>query len=578
MLLRIVRDYLRPYRGLVVLLVALQLVGTIASLYLPSLNGRIIDQGVAKGDTAYILRTGGWMLTVSLVQIVASIAATYLGARSAAGLGRDLRAGIFARVGDFSAQEVSRFGAPTLISRNTNDVTQVQQVVFMGAAMMVSAPIMMVGGIIMALREDVGLSWLVAVAVPLLALSVALVIRKMIPNFRLMQESVDWVNRVLREQITGIRVVRAFVREDHERARFAEANTQYTGTALAVGRLMALVFPIVMLIFNSSTVAVLWFGAKRVDSGQMQIGELTAFMSYLMQILMSVMMATFMSMMIPRATVSAGRISEVLDTDTTVVEPATPTPIPRTGTTVELRDVEFCYPGADVPVLQGVSLTAEPGRTTAIIGSTGAGKSTLLSLIPRLYDVTGGSLMLGGVDVRDAALSDVWSRIGLVPQKPYLFTGTVASNLRYGDAHATDDELWDALRIAQAEDFVRAMPAGLDAPIAQGGTNVSGGQRQRLAIARALVAKPEVFLFDDSFSALDLSTDARLRSALKPVTRHTAVIVVAQRVSTIIDADHIVVLDDGRVVGSGRHDELLETCPTYLEIVESQRFAEEAAA
>jgi ATP-binding cassette subfamily B protein len=578
MLLRIVRDYLRPYRGLVVLLVALQLVGTIASLYLPSLNGRIIDQGVAKGDTAYILRTGVWMLTVSLVQIAASIGATYLGARSAAGLGRDLRAGIFARVGDFSAQEVSRFGAPTLISRNTNDVTQVQQVVFMGAAMMVSAPIMMVGGIIMALREDVGLSWLVAVAVPLLALSVALVIRKMIPNFRLMQESVDWVNRVLREQITGIRVVRAFVREDHERARFAEANTQYTGTALAVGRLMALVFPIVMLIFNSSTVAVLWFGAKRVDSGQMQIGELTAFMSYLMQILMSVMMATFMSMMIPRATVSAGRISEVLDTDATVVEKATPTPIPRTGTTVELRDVEFCYPGADVPVLQGVSLTAEPGRTTAIIGSTGAGKSTLLSLIPRLYDVTGGSLMLGGVDVRDAALSDVWSRIGLVPQKPYLFTGTVASNLRYGDAHATDDELWDALQIAQAEDFVRAMPAGLDAPIAQGGTNVSGGQRQRLAIARALVAKPEVFLFDDSFSALDLSTDARLRSALKPVTRHTAVIVVAQRVSTIIDADHIVVLDDGRVVGSGRHDELLETCPTYVEIVESQRFAEEAAA
>lgn len=578
MLLRIVRDYLRPYRGLVALLVALQLVGTIASLYLPSLNGRIIDQGVAKGDTAYILRTGGWMLTVSLVQIMASIAATYLGARSAAGLGRDLRAGIFARVGDFSAQEVSRFGAPTLISRNTNDVTQVQQVVFMGAAMMVSAPIMMVGGIIMALREDVGLSWLVAVAVPLLALSVAMIIRKMIPNFRLMQESVDWVNRVLREQITGIRVVRAFVREDHERARFADANTQYTGTALAVGRLMALVFPIVMLIFNSSTVAVLWFGAKRVDSGQMQIGELTAFMSYLMQILMSVMMATFMSMMIPRATVSAGRISEILDTDTTVVEAATPTPIPSTGTTVELRDVEFCYPGADVPVLQRVSLTAEPGRTTAIIGSTGAGKSTLLSLIPRLYDVTGGSLLLGGVDVRDAALSDVWSRIGLVPQKPYLFTGTVASNLRYGDAHATDDELWDALRIAQADDFVRAMPEGLNSAIAQGGTNVSGGQRQRLAIARALVAKPEVFLFDDSFSALDLSTDARLRAALKPVTRHTAVIVVAQRVSTIIDADHIVVLDDGTVVGSGRHDELLESCPTYLEIVESQRFAEEAAA
>jgi ATP-binding cassette subfamily B protein len=572
------RDYLRPYRGLIVALVLLQLMGTIASLYLPSLNGRIIDEGVAKGDTGYIVRTGGWMLGVSLLQIVATVAATYLGARSAAGMGRDLRARIFARVGDFSAQEVSRFGAPTLISRNTNDVTQVQQVVFMGAAMMVSAPIMMVGGVVMALREDVGLSWLVAVAVPLLALSVALVIRRMIPNFRLMQESVDWVNRVLREQITGIRVVRAFVREDHERQRFAEANTQYTGTALAVGRLMAMVFPIVMLIFNASTVAVLWFGSHRVESGQMQVGELTAFMSYLMQILMSVMMATFMSMMIPRATVSAGRIGEVLDTGSTVVDPASPVAIPLTGTSVELRDVEFCYPGADVPVLQGVSLVAEPGRTTAIIGSTGAGKSTLLYLIPRLYDVTGGSVRLGGVDVRDAALEDVWARIGLVPQKPYLFTGTVASNLRYGDADATDDDLWEALRVAQADDFVRAMPQGLDSPIAQGGTNVSGGQRQRLAIARALVAKPEVFLFDDSFSALDLSTDARLRSALRPVTRHTAVIVVAQRVSTIIDADHIVVLDGGKVVGRGRHDELLETCPTYVEIVESQRSAEEAAA
>ena len=578
MLIRIVRNYLRPYRGAMALLVTLQLAGTIASLYRPSLNGRIIDLGVARGDTGYILRTGGWMLAVSLLQIAATIAATWLGARAAASLGRDLRADIFARVGDFSAQEVSRFGAPTLISRNTNDVTQVQTVVFMGAVMMVAAPIMMVGGVIMALREDVGLSWLVAVAVPLLALSVALVIRKMIPQFRLMQESVDWVNRVLREQITGIRVVRAFVRENHERERFAAANTQYTGTALAVGRLMALVFPIVMLVFNASTVAVLWFGAHRVDAGQMQVGELTAFMSYLMQILMSVMMATFMSMMIPRATVSAGRIAEVLDTSSTVVEPAAPIALPRQGTGVELVDVEFTYPGADAAVLQGVSLTAEPGKTTAIIGSTGAGKSTLLSLIPRLYDVTGGSVRIGGVDVREAALEDVWARIGLVPQKPYLFTGTVASNLRYGDADATDEQLWEALRIAQAEDFVRAMPAGLESPIAQGGTNVSGGQRQRLAIARALVARPEVFLFDDSFSALDLATDARLRAALRPVTRHTAVIVVAQRVSTIVDADHIVVLDGGKVVGTGRHDELLESCPTYVEIVESQRSADEAAA
>lgn len=578
MLFRILRDYLRPFRGALMVLVLLQLAGTIASLYLPSLNGKIIDEGVAKGDTDYIMNTGGWMLAVSLIQIAATIAATYLGAKAAAGLGRDLRASIFARVGDFSAQEVSRFGAPTLISRNTNDVTQIQTVAFMGAAMMVSAPITMVGGIVMALREDVGLSWLVAVAVPLLALCVALVIRRMIPNFRLMQESVDWVNRVLREQITGIRVVRAFVREDHERARFAEANTQYANTALAVGRLMALVFPIVMLIFNASTVAVIWFGAQRVDSGDMQVGALTAFMAYLVQILMSVMMATFMSMMIPRATVSAGRIAQVLDTSSTVVQPIQPVELADGRTSVEFRDVEFCYPGADVPVLQDISFTAEPGRTTAIIGSTGSGKSTLLSLIPRLYDITDGAVLLGGVDVRDATLEDIWDHIGLVPQKPYLFTGTIASNLRYGDANATDDELWEALRIAQAEDFVRAMPEGLGAPIAQGGTNVSGGQRQRLAIARALVAKPEIYLFDDSFSALDLATDARLREALEPVTRHTTVVVVAQRVSTIIDADNIIVLDDGRIVGQGTHDELLETCPTYVEIVASQRSAEEAAA
>ena len=576
-LLRLVRDFLRPYRGLIVGLVLLQLVGTMASLYLPSLNGQIIDEGVAKGDTGYILRAGGAMLAVSLVQIAATICATYLAARAAAGLGRDLRGAVFSRVGEFSAQEVSRFGAPTLISRNTNDATQVQQVVFMAAAVMVSAPIMMVGGVIMALREDVGLSWLVAVAVPLLALCVGLVIRRMVPQFRLMQESVDWVNRVLREQITGIRVVRAFVREDYERERFAEANTQYTGTALAVGRLMSLAFPLVMFVFNTSTVAVLWFGSHRVEAGQMQIGELTAFMAYLMQILMSVMMATFMSMMIPRATVSAGRIGEVLETDSTVRPPASPVALPP-GATVEFRDVEFTYPMADAPVLHGVSFTAEPGHTTAIIGSTGSGKSTLLSLIPRLYDATSGTVAISGVDVRDAALEDVWSRIGLVPQKPYLFTGTVASNLRYGDAAASDEDLWAALRVAQAEDFVRAMPGGLGAPIAQGGTNVSGGQRQRLAIARAIVAKPEIFLFDDSFSALDLSTDARLRAALRPVTRHTAVIVVAQRVSTIVDADHIVVLDAGRVVGTGRHDELLETCPTYVEIVESQRSAEEAAA
>ncbi len=578
MLVRLVRTYLAPYRQLLTFLVVLQLVGTMASLYLPSLNGRIIDEGVAQGDTRFIVRAGGLMLAVSLLQVVATVAATYLGARSAAGLGRDLRASVFARVGSFSAQEVSRFGAPTLISRSTNDVTQVQQVVFMGAAMMVSAPIMMVGGVVMALREDVGLSWLVGVAVPLLALSVALVIRRMIPQFRLMQESVDWVNRVLREQITGIRVVRAFVREDHERERFAEANTQYTGTAVAVGRLMALVFPIVMLVFNASTVAVLWFGAHRVESGAMQIGALTAFMSYLMQILMSVMMATFMSMMIPRATVSAGRIGEVLSTSSTVVPATDPTPLPSGAATVVFEDVEFSYPGAQQPVLQGVSFTAEPGTTTAVIGSTGAGKSTLLQLVPRLYDVTGGTVRVGGVDVRDADLDDLWGRIGLVPQKPYLFTGTVASNLRFGDSDATDDELWEALRVAQAEQFVRAMPDGLESAVAQGGTNVSGGQRQRLAIARALVPKPSVYLFDDSFSALDLATDARLRSALRPVTRDAVVIVVAQRVSTIVDADRIVVLDDGRVVGTGTHDELLETSSTYQEIARSQSGTREVAA
>ena len=577
MLVRLIRTHLVPYRGAITLLLLLQLAGTIASLYLPSLNGKIIDLGVARGDTAYIMRTGGWMLAVSVVQIAATIAATYLGARSAAGLGASVRSAVFSRVGQFSAQEVARFGAPTLISRNTNDVTQVQMVVNMGLAMMVSAPIMMVGGVIMALREDVGLSWLVAVAVPLLALCVSVVMRRMIPQFQLMQKSVDWVNRVLREQITGIRVVRAFVREDHERRRFGEANTQYTGTALAVGRLMATVFPLVMLIFNASTVAVLWFGAKRIDSGDMQIGALTAFMSYLMQILMSVMMATFISMMIPRAAVSAGRIAEVIDTDSSVVPPTSPKPLLESPATVRMERVDFHYPGAEASVLHGVSFTARPGQTTAIIGSTGSGKSTLLSLIPRLYDTTGGSVSVGGVDVREAALEDVWARIGLVPQKPYLFTGTVASNLRYGDPEATDEQLWEALRIAQAADFVRAMPGGLDAPIAQGGTNVSGGQRQRLAIARALVRRPDVYLFDDSFSALDLSTDARLRAALRPVTREAIVVIVAQRVSTIVDADQILVLDDGQIVGEGTHDELLATCPTYQEIVESQESREEAA-
>ncbi|NLG21770.1 MAG: ABC transporter ATP-binding protein [Actinomycetales bacterium] len=576
MLIRLLREHLRPYRGLVAVLLVLQLASTIASLYLPTLNGRIIDEGVALGQTGPILRLGAIMLGVSLLQITVTIVATYLASRTSASVGRDVRGSVFDRVAVFSAQEVGRFGAPTLISRSTNDVTQVQTVTFMGLTLMVGVPIMMVGGVIMALREDVGLSWLMAVAVPLLALVVGLIIRRMVPQFSLMQKSVDWVNRVLREQITGIRVVRAFVREEHERARFAEANTQYTGTAVAVGKLMALVFPMVMLIFNASTIAVLWFGAYRIEAGQMQIGSLTAFMAYLIFVLMSVMMATFMATMIPRAEVSAGRIMEVLDTESTVVEPAAPVEIPEGPVAVEFRDVTFSYPGAEVPVLQDVSFTARPGETTAIIGSTGSGKTTLVNLIPRLYDVTGGAVLMGGVDLREAGLSAVWRRVGLIPQKPYLFTGSVADNLRYGDPEASEEDLWQALRIAQGADFVRDMPEGLDSAVAQGGGNVSGGQRQRLAIARALVRRPDVYLFDDSFSALDLMTDRRLRAALEPVTDQATVIVVAQRVSTIISADQIVVLEDGRVVGVGAHEELLGDCTTYQEIVQSQAVAEVA--
>jgi ATP-binding cassette, subfamily B, multidrug efflux pump len=569
-LIRLLRQGLRPYGRPLLAVVLLQLVGTMALLYLPNLNADIIDKGIAAGDTGYIIRTGGWMLLVTAVQMACSIAAVFFGARTAMSFGRDVRSAIFHQVGRYSAREVGKLGAPSLITRTTNDAQQVQMLVVLTCTMLVAAPIMAVGGVIMALREDVGLSWLMLVSVPALAVAIGLIIRKMIPQFRLMQDRIDTVNRVLREQITGVRVVRAFVREPYETARFGDANADLTQTALRAGRLMAMIFPTVMLVLNVSGVAVLWFGAQRVDSGQIEIGALTAFLNYLLQILMSVMMATFMLMMVPRATVSAERIMEVLDTDSSVLPPAAPVGAVDRHAELEMRDVSFQYPGAAAPVLRDISFVARPGETTAIIGSTGAGKTTLLSLAPRLFDATAGSVLVDGVDVRELEPELLWSKLGMVPQRPYLFTGTVASNLRYGNPDASDDELWEALRVAQARDFVSEMPEGLDAPIAQGGTNVSGGQRQRLAIARALVRKPEIYLFDDSFSALDVGTDARLRAALRPVTADAALVVVAQRVSTIVDADQIIVLDDGEIVGTGRHDDLLVTCPTYAEIVESQ--------
>jgi ATP-binding cassette, subfamily B, multidrug efflux pump len=578
MLIRLLRSYLAPYRRPVAGLLTLSLAGTMAALLLPSLNAAIIDEGVAKGDIGYIWRTGGIMLVVTVVQVGCSIWATYLGAKIAMSFGRDIRGAIFNRVLSFSTRELNQFGAPSLITRNTNDVQQVQLLVLLSSTMFVAAPITMIGGIIMALRTDLGLSWLVAVAVPVLAFSIFLIIRKMGPLFRLMQTRIDVVNRILREQITGIRVVRAFVREPYETARFARANAELTDVTTSVGRYVASIFPIVTFILNVSSVAVLWFGAQRIDAGDTQIGALTAFLTYLIQILMSVMMATFLLIIAPRAAVCAERIEEVLDTESSVLPPPHPIRELSAAGVVAFQDTEFTYPGAESPVLRNISFIAEPGQTTAIIGSTGAGKSTLISLIPRLFDATAGSVTVDGAEVRECDPELLWSRIGLVPQKAFLFTGTVASNLRYGNPDATDEELWQALRVAQAEDFVREMPGLLEAPIAQGGTNVSGGQRQRLAIARALVKRPEIYVFDDSFSALDVATDARLRAALQRETAGAAVIIVGQRVATIADADKIVVLEHGEIVGCGTHEELLAHCPTYAEIVDSQLSAEEAAA
>ncbi|MFF5085296.1 ABC transporter ATP-binding protein [Actinoplanes sp. NPDC000266] len=578
MLIQLLRGHLRPYKSAIALVVLFQFLQTLATLYLPTLNADIIDNGVVKGDTGYVMRIGGWMLLVTLAQIATQIVAVYFGARTAMAVGRDVRASIFGRVQEFSAREVGQFGAPSLITRTTNDVQQIQMLVLLTFTLMVSAPIMCVGGIVLALKQDVPLSAMLLVIVPILVSVVAVIIVRMRPLFRSMQVKIDRVNTVMREQITGIRVIRAFVRDERERDRYEVSNDQLTDVSLKAGKLMALMFPTVMLIVNMSSVAVLWFGGHRIDSGAMQVGALTAFLSYLMQILMSIMMATFMFVMIPRAEVCAERIEEVLGTESSVKLPSAPvTELSRHGF-LELENVEFHYPGAQAAVLNGVALTARPREVTAVIGSTGSGKTTLLNLVPRLFDATGGRVLVDGVDVRDLDAGLLAKTVGLVPQKPYLFSGTIGSNLRYGNPDATDEQLWEALEIAQARDFVESMEGGLDAPIAQGGTNVSGGQRQRLAIARVLVHRPEIYLFDDSFSALDYATDAALRAALTDHIADATVVIVAQRVSTIRDADRIVVLDDGRVVGTGTHTELMDSNPTYREIVLSQLTEQEAAA
>ncbi|MEV6402846.1 ABC transporter ATP-binding protein [Streptomyces bobili] len=577
MLIRLLRTYLRPYKKPIALLVLLQLLQTCATLYLPTLNADIIDDGVVNGDTGYILSYGAVMIGISLVQVVCNIGAVYYGARTASALGRDMRAAVFDRVQSFSAREVGQFGAPSLITRTTNDVQQIQMLALMTFTLMVSAPIMCVGGIVMALGLDVPLSGILVAVVPVLGICVTLIVRALRPLFRSMQTRLDTVNRVLREQITGNRVIRAFVRDGYEEERFRKANTDLTDISLKAGNLLALMFPVVMTTVNLSSIAVVWFGAHRIDSGEMQIGDLTAFLAYLMQIVMSVMMATFMFMMVPRAEVCAERVQEVLDTESSVVLPKAPVRELRRHGHLEIRGAGFGYPGAEEPVLKGVDLVARPGETTAVIGSTGSGKSTLLGLVPRLFDATDGQVLVDGVEVADLDAALLARTVGLVPQKPYLFAGTVATNLRYGNPDATDEELWHALEVAQAEEFVRKLEGGLNASIAQGGTNVSGGQRQRLAIARTLVQRPEIYLFDDSFSALDYATDAALRAALGRETAEATVVIVAQRVATIREADRIIVLDEGRVVGEGTHQELMADNETYREIVLSQLTEAEAA-
>ena len=575
---RLIFTHLKPYWRELLAVLVLQVLATAMSLYLPNLNAQIIDDGVVKGDTELIWRSGALMLLFSLVQAAGQIGATWFGALTAMSLGRDLRAAIFDRALSFSTREVRDIGASSLLTRTTNDVLQVQTIVQTTLTIIVGAPIMMVGGFVMAVREDFGLSWIIAVSVAVLGVAVSLLVIFVSPLFQRMQTNLDNLNRVLREQISGIRVIRAFIREDHESKRFEGANEDVYSVTLRASRWMVLLFPIAMFMVNVSSVAVIWFGAFRIDSGDIQIGQMTAFLNYLIQILISVMMSTMLLFLAPRSAVSADRILEVLDTEPTVAPPTDPvTPQELTGV-VEFRDVTFTYPGAEDPVLANVSFTLTPGRTTAIIGSTGSGKSTLVNLIPRLYDVSSGEVLVDGVDVRHLDPDALWSRIGLVPQKPYLFSGTVSSNLLYGRPDATQEQMWEALRIAQAADFVEKLDGGLAAHIAQGGTNVSGGQRQRLSIARALVKEPAIYVFDDSFSALDVATDARLRAALAPATAERATLIVAQRVATIRGADEILVLEHGRIVGRGTHDELLAGNATYQEIVDSQLSAEEARA
>ena len=577
MLLRLLRNFLRRYRWVLVAVCVFQFLQTLCTLYLPTLNANIINKGILTGDNAYIWRIGLLMLGITLVQIVFAITAVYYGSRASMGFGRDVRSGLFHTVTSFSTKEVNAFGAPSLITRITNDVQQVQMLVFLTCTLLIAAPFTAIGGIVLAVREDGGLSLLLLVSIPVLLICVGTVISRMVPQYRVMQDRIDSVNQVLREQITGVRVVRAFVREPEETDRFDGANVPLTETSLRAGHLMAFMFPTVTIVLNLSSVAAIWIGSSRIAAGDLSIGALVAFLSYLIQILMAVMMATFMAVLVPRAAVCAERIQEVLDTEPSVRAAATPVTTVNQRSGVELRDVVFAYPGAEEPVLADITLHSRPGQTTAIVGGTGAGKTTLVNLIPRLFDVTGGAVLVDGIDVRDLQPELLWSRIGLVPQKPYLFSGSVASNLRYGEPDATEEEMWAALEIAQARDFVAAMPGGLGGRIAQGGTNVSGGQRQRLAIARAVIRRPEIYLFDDSFSALDLATDARLRAALAPHISDATVLVVAQRISTIVSADQILVLDDGRPIGLGTHHELLDTCPTYAEIVASQTRSQDAA-